>query len=38
MLQKRETKKETNHQRTERYDIKGVVTKVKRQVCYFKII
>ena len=31
-------KKGTKHQRAERYDIKGIVTKVKHQVCYVKII
>ena len=31
-------KKGTKHQRAERHDIKGIVTKVKHQVCYVKII
>ena len=31
-------KKGTKHQRTERYDIKGEVTKSKLQICYIKII
>ena len=31
-------KKGTKHQRAERHDIKGIVTKVKHQLCYVKII
>ena len=31
-------KKGTKHQRTERHDIKGVVTKAMLQICYVRII
>ena len=31
-------KKGSKHQRHERYDMKGVITKIKHQVCYVKII
>ena len=32
-----ETKETTNHQRTERHDIKEIVTKAKLQICYVRI-
>ena len=35
---RKKPKKGTNHQRTERYDIKGVVTKAKLKICYIRII
>ena len=31
-------KKGSKHQRYERYDMKGIITKIKHQVCYVKII
>ena len=39
-FKREKSKKGTKHQkqRAERHDIKGIVTKVKHQVCYVKII
>ena len=31
-------KKGSKHQRHERYDMKGIITKIKHRVCYVKII
>ena len=35
---KEEPKKGTKHKKTEKYDIKGVVSKAKLQICNFRII
>ena len=32
------SKKVGKHQRNERYDMKGIITKIKHQVCYVKVI
>ena len=35
---KRKPKKGSKHQRQERHDIRGKITKIKHQVCYVMII
>ena len=37
-FKREEQKEETKHQRTERKDIKGIVTKAKLKICYDRII